>query len=215
MLLGSRLLSELLGSDFTTALVALHSAESTQSSKDVVFSSLTNGSEFLGLLSASDGKNSSGHLLAGGGGLELLSGRVVDQTALGLALTTWEEDELRLVRVESLNVELQLLLGGVGSSVINGDADSASEIGGETGMLQFVEGEAAAVSDLASVAAGRRRNNWAEFLDWARESAGGLCDSTLVSSKLLGGLIEVALCSTVPVLSEVDVCYGVVVLDHC
>jgi hypothetical protein len=99
--------------------------------------------------------------------------------------------------------------------VINGYADGACEISAQTSVLDFIEGEAAAVSDLAGVATGRRRNNWTKFLDWARESAGGLCDSTLVSSKLLGGLIEVALCSAVPVLSEVDVCHGVVVLDHC
>ena len=99
--------------------------------------------------------------------------------------------------------------------MINGDADSASEISAQTSVLDFIEGESAAVSDLAGVATGGRRNNRAKCLGGARESAGGLCDSTLVSSKLLGGLIEVALCSAVPVLSEVDVCHGVVVLDHC
>jgi hypothetical protein len=36
-----------------------------------------------------------------------------------------------------------------------------------------------------------------------------------VSSKLLGWLIEVALCSAVPVLAQMDVRNGVVVLDHC
>ena len=118
-LLGGSLLSELLSSDLTAALVALHSAESTQMSKDVVFRSLADGSEFLDLLGASDGQDSSGNLVAGGSGLELLSGGVVDQATLGLALTAREEDELRLVRVESLDVELELLLRGVGSSVIN------------------------------------------------------------------------------------------------
>ena len=46
-LLVGRFLGEFLGSDFTTALVALHSAQSTQMSEDLVFSSIANSSEFL------------------------------------------------------------------------------------------------------------------------------------------------------------------------
>jgi hypothetical protein len=46
-LLHRLLLGEFLGFDFTTALVALESAQSTESSEDLVFSSIANSSEFL------------------------------------------------------------------------------------------------------------------------------------------------------------------------
>jgi hypothetical protein len=99
--------------------------------------------------------------------------------------------------------------------VVDGNANGASESGGEASSLQFVERETAAIPDLASVASGGGGNNWTQVLDGAWEGAGCLCDSTLVSSELLSGLVEVALCSAVPVLAQVDVCDCVVVLDHC
>jgi len=213
--LGRFLLSLLLGSDFTTTLVAFDDAESSESSKDFVFSCISNGSEFFSLLFAGDGQDSSSGLVVGGRGLELLSGRVVDKTALGLASTTWEQDELRLVSVQASHVELQLLLTRVGSSVIDRDADSAGKRSCKTGMLKFIKSEAATISHLAGVLSRGRRNDWAQFLNGAGEGLGRLCDSTLVSSKLLGWLIEVALGAAVPVLAQMDVCYGVVVLYHC
>ena len=60
----------------------------------------------------SGGKEFAGGLVGGRCGSELLSGGVVDLTLLGLALLSWEEDELGLVGGKSLNVELELLLTG-------------------------------------------------------------------------------------------------------
>jgi hypothetical protein len=82
-------------------------------------------------------------------------------------------------------------------------------------LLEFIKGEAASVPDFACVLPGGGRDNWAELLDWAGERVSRLCDSTLVSSKLLGWLVEVALSTAVPVLAQVDVRDCVVVLDHC
>ena len=153
--------------------------------------------------------------MSGGGRLELLGSRVIDLSALRLAFAAWEEDHLALVRVEALDVQLELLLTRVSSSVINRDSDGACESSGQSGAGEFREGKATSVSDLASVPSRCRRNNWAEFLDWAGEGVRGLCDSTLVSSKLLCRLIEVALGSSVPVLAQMHVLQSVVVLDHC
>lgn len=199
----------------TTALVSLGDAESSLGCKDVLLSGIANWLEFLSLLGTDDGQDVAGHLLASGCGLELLGSGIVDLTALGLGLTLGEQDELGLVRGKTLGVQVQLLLGGVSSPVVDGDANSASEVGGQTCACEFVEGESTSVPHLAGVLAGGRRNDWAQLLDGAGEGACCLCDSTLVSSKLLGWLVEVALCSAVPVLAQVDVCYCVVVLDHC
>ena len=97
-------------------------------------------------------ENLSGDLVGGIGRGDLLGGSVVDQTLLGLALLSWEEDKLGFVRVESLNVELELLLASGGSSVIDRDADSSGEFLAEASALKLGEGEAASISDLACVA---------------------------------------------------------------
>jgi len=49
-------------------------------------------------------------LVGSGSGLHLGGGGVIDHTLLGLAVTSWEEDQLGLVGVESLSVQLQLFL---------------------------------------------------------------------------------------------------------
>lgn len=212
---GFLFIGELLGPDLTATLVSLVNAKETLGSKDFVFSSIANGLELLSFLTCHNGEDSARGLMASSCGLQLLGRRVVDQTSLGFALTLGEEDELRLVSVQSVDVELELLLTCVGSSVVNGDANGACEMSIQTCLLKFVKGEAAAVSHLACVLSCSGRNDRAEFLDRAREAVGRLCDSTLVSHKLLSWLIEVALGSAVPVLAQVDVRYGVVVLDHC
>lgn len=208
-------LSSLLSPLLTAALVALHSAQGTQSSEDLLGGGVTDSLELLGSLGLSVGQDVSVDLVGGGGRLELLSGGVVDQSSLGLAFATWEQDHLGLVGLESVHVEVHLLSARVGPPVINSDADGARERGGEASLLEFIKGEATSVSHLACVLLGGRGNHGAELLDRAGERVGRLCDSTLVSSKLLGWLVEVALCSAVPVLAQVDVRDCVVVLDHC
>jgi len=109
------------------------------------------GSELISRLGGNTGKNSSGNLAGGGGSLDHLGGGVVDLTLLCLAIASGEEDKLGFVRVESLSVELELLLGGRGASVVNGDAHSACKGGAQTSGLKLGESEATAISDLAGV----------------------------------------------------------------
>jgi len=161
------------------------------------------------------GENGTGDLVGSGGGLELLSGSIVDETLLGLVLTSGEENELRLVGVKSFGVQLKLLFTRVSSSVINGDADGTGEGGGESSSLKFVQGEASAVSYLTSVLSGSGGDNRAERLSGSGEDTSSLCNSVLVSLGLLGGLVEVSLDSVLPVLAEMNVGNDVVVLDHC
>jgi len=164
---------------------------------------------------ADDGQGDTGDLGGGGGGFELLSGGVVDFTLLGLVFTSGEEDKLALVGVKSGDVQLELLLAGAGSSVINGDSDSLGKGGGELGTLEFSEGEAAAVAHLTGVLAGGLGDNWTECLGGSGEDAGSLSNSILVSLDLLSRLVEMSLGSHLPVLAEMDVDDNVVVLDHC
>jgi hypothetical protein len=208
-------LSILLSLHFTAALVALVSAEVAKSTEHLVVCGVSDGLVLDDVSGGDDRENVTGNLVGRCSRLELLSGSIVDQSSLRLAFTAWEQDHLGLVSLKTAHVELHLLRAGVGSPVINSDADGARELGGEASLLDFIEGEAASVSDLAGVLPGSRGNHWAKLLNGAREGGGRLCDSTLVSSKLLGWLIEVALCSAVPVLAQMDVRNGVVVLDHC
>jgi hypothetical protein len=118
-LLGLRLLSSLLSLDFTAALVALHGAQCSERSEYLALSSVANSFELSLVLSVSNRQHVASDLMAGSRGLELLGGRVIDETTLGFASTTWEQDELVLVRVQALNIQLQLFLRSVGSPVIN------------------------------------------------------------------------------------------------
>jgi len=70
-------------------------------------------------LSSASWHDCSGGLVVGGGRLALVGGRVVDETLLDLAVLSGEEDELCLVLVESIDVQLELLLTGGGASVVD------------------------------------------------------------------------------------------------
>jgi len=160
-------------------------------------------------------EDGAGNLVGSGSGLELLSSSIVDETLLGLVLTSGEENKLGLVGVKSLGVQLELLFTRVSSSVINGDSNSACEIGVKTSGGELSQSEASSVSNLTSIPLSGRRNDGAELLGGSRESTSGLGNSVLVAFSLLGSLVEVSFCSARPVLAEMDVGNHVVVLDHC
>jgi len=97
------------------------------------------------------GEDLAGDLVGCGSRSNLSGGRVVDETLLGLTVTSWEEDELGLVGVESLGVKLELLFTSGCSPVINSNTNSAAEGGAELRGLDLGESETTAVSDLTSV----------------------------------------------------------------
>jgi hypothetical protein len=154
------------------------------------------------------------------GGLRAVLGgssvnRVGNKSLLGLGLSSGEEDQFLLVHVKSIHVPCELFLAGVGSAVIDRDSNGAGESGGELGLLEFSKGETTTVSDLTGVLASLRRDNGAEGLGRTGVVLGGVSLSTLSSSEFLGGLVEVSVGSSLPVLAEMDVGNRVVVLDHC
>jgi len=113
-------------------------------------------SEGIGGLSDGSWENLAAGLGGSLSGLDLFDGGVVDQTLLGLAVLSGEEDELGLVGSKSINVKLELLSRCGGSAVIDSDSDSAGEGGRETSLLEFTKGEAAAIPDLSSISASAR-----------------------------------------------------------
>jgi len=153
-------------------------------------------------------------------GLRAVSGgtgvnRVGNKSLLGGTFSAGEEDQFLLVHVKSSHVPFELLLRSVGSAVIDGDSNSAGESGGEAGLLELSEGETTTVSDLTGVLSSLRRDNRAEGLSRSGVSSVSSSLSTLSPSKFLGGLVEVSVGSSLPVLAEMDVGDRVVVLDHC
>ena len=100
------------------------------------------------------GEDLAGDLVGCGSRGHLSGGRVVDETLLGLTVTSWEEDQLGLVSVESLSVQLELLLTRGGSPVVDSDANGAAEGGAELSGLDLGESEATAISDLTGVPTG-------------------------------------------------------------
>jgi len=207
LLFGSSLLASTL-----VASVCAHSPESTE---NLAFSvSIGDLGKLNGARSPGNRQNLAGHLVGGGGGLKLLGGRVVDLALLGLVLASGENNQLALVSVQSSDVQLELLLTGAGSSVINGDSNCSCESRGKSGVSKFDESETTAVANFASISASSLGNNRTQVFSRSGEDTGSLGNSILVSLKLLSRLVEVSLGSSGPVLAKMDIDDHVVVLDH-
>lgn len=144
-----------LGSLDTSSMVFLGDSGISEDGVDVALLVFICNSNILSSLGWSRSwENSTTDLGVGSWSLKNLSGGVVDLTLLSLALLQWEQDQFRLVSAESLSVELQLFSAGVGSSVINGDTDSAGKSSGESSSLEFIKSKSTSVANLASISAG-------------------------------------------------------------
>ena len=80
----------------------------------------------------------SSYLVGSGGRFELLSGGVINESLLWFVSDLGPENQLGFVGVQSLHIELKLLLTSVGSSVINSDSDSSGEAGAQLGSLELL-----------------------------------------------------------------------------
>lgn len=82
--------------------------------------------------------------------MEEYLGGVVEDARLGLGdgalFMSGEKDELAEVATEALLVEVELLLGFVLSSVVDGDADGLGELDSETDCFDFGKGESSSES---------------------------------------------------------------------
>ena len=83
-------------------------------------------------------KHLAGDLSLSSGRLELLSGGVINESLLWLVSDLGPENQLGLVGVQSLHIELKLLLTSVGSPVINTDSDSSGEAGAQFGSTELL-----------------------------------------------------------------------------
>jgi len=110
---------------------------------------------------------------------------------------------------------LKLLLTGTGSSVINCNSDSSSEISVEVGSFKFNKSESSSIANLSSILFGSLRNNRTKRFSGSWEDTGCFSNSILVSLDLLSRLVEVSLGSLLPMFAQVDVDDHVIVLDHC
>ena len=77
-------------------------------------------------------------LASSSGRFKLLSGGVINESLLWLVSDLGPENQLGLVGVQSLHIELKLLLTSVGSPVINTDSDSSGEAGAQFGSTELL-----------------------------------------------------------------------------
>jgi len=208
---GSLLLAELL-SLVALALVASVGAGDTESAEsrllllgglDLALLLGTVAGNGVDLEERSDGPDLLGLLDVGSGGITLLGGLSVAR----------EENELALVLVQAGDILLERLDGGVLATVIDGDTDSQSELAGDLGLLELLEGESTASTNATVVLDGGAADNGAEEVDGAGSDSSGLRDTGLSAAKLTTGLVEVSPHAALPLLAEMVVGDLLVVLD--
>lgn len=209
--------SGFLGSLDASTVVSLDGAESSGLSVWVDLLEFGGDLDSLnGVIGSSTWEESSRWLSAGGGGLELVSGGIIDLSLLRLAFNARPEDELILVSVQSLNIELKGVIVSVGSSVIDADSDGSSEAGAKSGSFELEKSETTAISNFACIPAGLGSDNGSQLLDRSWEESSSLVLSASVTTELGSGLIVMSMVLlSGPVLAEMYVWDDVVVLDHC
>ena len=149
-----------------------------------------------------------------GGRFDLLGGGVVDFSLLDLTLVLWEKDELGLVVGQSLDVGVLHVLGFVVSSMVNADSDGLGEGWGKFSQLEFFERESSSELDLSSVLSSLGLNQWSQLGDWSWEGGLSFLGSLVSSKSLMCGLVEVALDSSLPMLSQMRALKDIIVFYH-
>ena len=126
-------------------------------------------------------------------------------TLLRLLGVAGEDEEARLVRLESLNVEGLALLTQVSPSVVNNNANTTSLLATDTSFLQLGKSETAAFPDLAVVTNGLSTDSGAEEFKGADTKGSSLGLAGLATAELASGLVEPGAHAQLPVLAEVVV----------
>ena len=124
------------------------------------------------------------------------------------------EDQLAEVVSETGLVGLESLLGAVLASVVDGDADGASELHSESSSLDFSEGEALAESGSVVVSDGLAADSGSEGIEGTGSDGGSSSSAGFESAVLATGLVEPDADVALPMLAEVHVGDHVVVLHH-
>lgn len=134
--------------------------------------------------------------------LGLSDGGCVGVALLGLSVLSWEQDELRFVCGQSLDVGVDRLLGSVLSSVVYCDSDRLCELSWDTSNLQLLKRETSSGSDLHVVFGRWAVDDRSERIGRSWSNLGCLLNSSTSSSKFLAWLVEPGLDSRLPILSE-------------
>jgi len=146
------------------------------------------------------------------GGLELGLGRV---TLARLGVLAGEEDQLRLVGLEAIDVGLERLGATVLAAVINGNADGLGKSARDTGLLELIKSEPAAQTHLVVVTLGGRVDDRAKKTRGRAREGGGRLLLTMDAATLgASWLIQPGLDQLLPVLLVVPVGQDVVVFNH-
>lgn len=153
-----------------------------------------------GLLGGNDGD-----ILGGFGGIDTL-GSGEWQLLVG------QNDQSSFVLQQALLVGSQRFLAAVLAAVVDGNTNGSGELAGDAGSLEFLQGKAAASSDLQVVLDGGATDDRAESISGARAGGGSLLGAGDTTGLLLAGLVEPGLDATLPLLVEVSVGDDVVVL---
>ena len=122
---------------------------------------------------------------------------------LGLLRVAGEDNETRLVRLQTLNVDGLALLRQVSPPVVDDNADTTRLLLADTSLLELSQGEATALTDLPVVADGLRADSGAEEGEGADTELGSLLLAGLAAAKLAAGLVEPGADTALPVLAEV------------
>ena len=109
-----------------------------------------------------------------GGGLDSLGGRISDLSLLEFTFMSWEEDQFRFVRFQSLDVSGEGLGVRILSSVVDGDSDGSGEGGGEAGFLQFSESKSFSKSEFGIIFDSASTDNWSQRVSWEMSGSFGL-----------------------------------------
>ena len=101
---------------------------------------------------------------------------------------TGEDDQLRLVLLQALDVGVHGRNAAVGAASINGDTDGLGQLAVDAGSLQLVQREATASAHTAVVAGGLAAHDGAQLVERARGDGGGLGGTGGTAGLLLRGL---------------------------
>jgi len=119
-----------------------------------------------------------------------------------------------LVLVQSSDVQSHSVGVLVVASVINGDSNGSGEGLGELSLLELSERETSSELNLMCVSFGHAVDDGSELADGRNSSCGCLGSSGLLSQLLVSSLVEEALDSSHPMLSQVGALKDIIVFYH-
>ena len=132
-------------------------------------------------------------------------------TSLCLLAGSWEDHELRLEFLNSINIGSS----GVASSLIDGDADGSSKLHWNTGLLEFRRSESSTLSDLEVVSLSLGGDDGSqETSNGSWEDSGGLGLTSQATGLMARRLVEP--CADISVMALFVMCIGehVVLSNH-